>query len=35
MDKIPELREKVMTQGSGSENIKKYVWDTCFGPQMG
>lgn len=34
MSKIPELREKVMTQAKRPE-LGKYVWECGIGPQMG
>ena len=34
MNKIPELKEKVLTQAK-SEKLGKYVWDCGIGPQMG
>jgi DNA polymerase-3 subunit alpha len=34
MSKIPELKEKVLTQAS-SINLGKYVWEHGIGPQMG
>ena len=34
MSKIPELKEKVLTQAT-SNNLGKYVWDCGIGPQMG
>lgn len=34
MSKIPELKEKVLTQAK-SNNLGQYVWDCGIGPQMG
>ena len=34
MNKIPELREKVLTQAA-STNLGRYVWKCGIGPQMG
>lgn len=34
MNKIPELREKVLKQAK-SENLGEYVWTYALGPQMG
>ena len=34
MDKIPELKEKFISQ-CGDENFGNYVWETTMGPQMG
>ena len=34
MSKIPELRQKILTQAA-SEKLGKYVWENGVGPQMG
>ena len=34
MSKIPELRQKILTQAT-SEKLGKYVWENGVGPQMG
>ena len=34
MSEIPKLKENFF-KACGSENLAKYVWDTCLLPQMG
>lgn len=34
LSEIPKLKDKVFTQAK-SQNVGKYIWDTCVAPQLG
>ena len=35
MSEIPKIKEMVFTQGTASQNLRRYIWDTQIVPQLG